>query len=274
MLTGLRRSTKSSSSGGERRPGHIARVHLGCDVTHPAGDRLQEVPEDRALRGSECSQEPVLGFEDAALELGQRRAAHRGRHNPTHPAVRGVLLTFDEARAVTAAEAAAVGDVVVLSIPLGKVTTLDPSTLDGMVVVDAMNFWVETDGALVGLETAVSSSHMVAGVLSGARLVKTLNHIGYHDLDTDHSPAGSPARRALAVASDDPEASAVVAEFIDTIGFDVVDAGPLLAGLALEPGTPVFTGVHTRAELAALLGARGERSAAEVSGPAWHRGGD
>lgn len=172
------------------------------------------------------------------------------------------------ARAVTAAEAAAVGDIVVLSIPLGKVTTLDPATLDGKIVVDAMNFWAETDGTLAGLEAAVSSSHLVAGVLPGARLVKTLNHIGYHDLDTDHSPAGSPGRRALAVAGDDHEASAVVAEFIDTIGFDVVDAGPLLAGLALEPGTTVFTGVHTRAELEALLRVRAERFAVNVPGAA------
>lgn len=157
------------------------------------------------------------------------------------------------ARAVTAAEAAAGGDVVVLSIPLGKVTTLDPDTLDGRIVIDAMNFWAETDGTMPALDDAVSSSHLVAGVLPGARLVKALNHIGYHDLDTDHRPARAPDRRALAVAGDDAAAKAVVAEFVDAIGFDVVDAGPLLAGLALEPETAVFTGVHTLGELKELL---------------------
>ncbi|SDD03419.1 hypothetical protein SAMN05216410_2678 [Sanguibacter gelidistatuariae] len=158
------------------------------------------------------------------------------------------------ARAVTAAEAAEGGDVVVLSIPLGKVTTLDPATLDGKIVVDAMNFWAETDGTMPTLADADSSSHLVADTLPGARLVKTLNHIGYHDLDTDHRPAGTPDRRALAVAGDDAGAKVVVAGFIAAIGFDVVDAGPLVGGLALEPGTAVFTGVHTRAELEDLLG--------------------
>ena len=158
------------------------------------------------------------------------------------------------ARTVTAAEAAAAGDVVVLAIPLGKVTTLDPAMLDGKIVIDAMNFWAETDGVMPTLAGVVSSSHLVASVLPGTRLVKTLNHIGYHDLDTDHRPVGAPDRRALAVAGDDADATAVVASFIDAIGFDVVDAGSLVAGLALEPGTEVFTGVHNRAELEALLG--------------------
>lgn len=158
------------------------------------------------------------------------------------------------ARAVTAAQAAAAGDVVVLSIPLGKVTTLDPATLDGKIVVDAMNFWAETDGTMPALADAETSSHLVASVLPGARLVKTLNHIGYHDLDTDHRPSGAPDRRALAVAGDDAGARAVVASFIDAIGFDVVDAGPLVAGAALEPGTEIFDGVHTRDELETLLG--------------------
>lgn len=158
------------------------------------------------------------------------------------------------ARAVTAAEAAASGDVVVLAIPLGKVTSLDPEMLDGKIVIDAMNLWAETDGAMPALADVASSSHLVASVLQGARLVKTLNHIGYHDLDTDFRPPGALDRRALAVAGDDSGARAAVATFIDAIGFDAVDAGPLVAGLALEPGTEVFAGVHTRAELEALLG--------------------
>jgi 8-hydroxy-5-deazaflavin:NADPH oxidoreductase len=157
------------------------------------------------------------------------------------------------ARAVTAAEAARASDLVVLAVPLRRYVTLDPAMLAGRVVVDAMNYWAETDGHLPALETARSSSEMVADHLTGARLVKTLNHIGYHELETDHAPAGTPGRRALAVAGDDDAARAGVMDLIDRLGYDAVDAGPLAAGVALEPGTEIFTGRHDRAALERLV---------------------
>lgn len=157
------------------------------------------------------------------------------------------------ARAATAAAAVAAGDVVVLSLPLRKFDTLDPAMLDGKVTVDAMNYWAETDGELPALSGAPSSSEMVAAHLPGARLVKTLNHIGYHELEADHTPAGTPGRRALAVAGDDAAARAVVMEVIEAFGYDAVDAGPLAAGVALEPGTEAFSRAHDRTSLEAAL---------------------
>ncbi|WP_342746928.1 NADPH-dependent F420 reductase [Georgenia soli] len=157
------------------------------------------------------------------------------------------------ARAVTAAEAVRGSDVVVLSVPLRRYRTLDPELFAGRVVVDAMNYWPETDGHLPVMEGEVSTSEVVQTHLAGARLVKTLNHIGYHDLESDHSPAGSPGRRALAVAGDDEEARALVGEVVDRLGYDAVDAGPLAAGRALEPGTAVFSGRHDAGTLRALL---------------------
>lgn len=151
------------------------------------------------------------------------------------------------ARAVTAAEAAQAGGLVVLAVPLRRYDTLDPDMLTGRIVVDAMNYWAETDGRLPALETARSSSEMVAEHLPGVRLVKTLNHIGYHELETDHTPAGTPGRRALAVAGDEDAARASVMELIDRLGYDAVDAGALAAGAAFEPGTEIFTGRHDRA---------------------------
>lgn len=157
------------------------------------------------------------------------------------------------ARAVTAAEAVRGSDVVVLSVPMRRYLTLDPDLLAGRVVVDAMNYWPETDSHLPEMEGDLSTSEVVQDHLAGARLVKTLNHIGYHELESDHAPAGSPGRRALAVAGNDDEARTLVGEVVDRLGYDVVDAGPLAAGRALEPGTPVFSGWHDAETLRELL---------------------
>ncbi|WP_052436949.1 NAD(P)-binding domain-containing protein [Georgenia sp. SUBG003] len=164
-----------------------------------------------------------------------------------------VEVTAPGARAVTAAEAVGGSDVVVLSVPMRRYDTLDPALLAGRVVVDAMNYWPATDGRLPVMEGERSTSEVVQDFLAGARLVKTLNHIGYHELETDHSPAGSPGRRALAVAGDDDEARSLVGEVVDRLGYDVVEAGPLAAGRVLEPGTEIFAGRHDGEALRALL---------------------
>jgi predicted dinucleotide-binding enzyme len=42
-------------------------------------------------------------------------------------------------------------------------------------------------------------------------------------------------------------------ELIDALGFDPIDAGRLEAGLALQPGGPVFGAGHSAKELSDLL---------------------
>lgn len=170
------------------------------------------------------------------------------------------------ATAVTAEEAMAQADLVVLSVPLHKFRTLDPAALAGKHVLDTMNFWHDTNGDMPELEDAPSSSEMVLAHIPEAHVAKSLNHIGYHELELDARPAGAADRRALAVAADHDETRAMVLEFVERLGFDAVDAGPLTNGTAFEPGTPIFTGSYDTAGLAAELDAhlagRGELTAA------------
>ncbi|MGA7203153.1 MAG: NAD(P)-binding domain-containing protein [Specibacter sp.] len=144
-------------------------------------------------------------------------------------------------------------DLVVLSVPLHKFRTLDQAGLDGKHVVDTMNYWRDTNGDMPELEDAPSSSDMVHAHLPGALLAKSLNHIGYHELELDARDAGAADRRALAVASDDDGTRTMVLEFLERLGFDAVDAGPLANGAAFEPGTPIFTGSYDRAGVEAEL---------------------
>jgi predicted dinucleotide-binding enzyme len=140
-----------------------------------------------------------------------------------------------------AAEAVADADIVVLSIPLHKFPTFDPGLVAGKLVVDAMNYWPPVNGVQEMFENRrYSSSEIVQRRLAESTVVKTLNHIGYHEMEDDRRPPGSPERRALGVAGDDAGAAEVVAGIIERMGYDAVRLDSLSAGRLLEPGGPVF----------------------------------
>lgn len=158
------------------------------------------------------------------------------------------------AQVSTAGDAVLDSDLVILAIPLPKIESLDPDMLAGRIVVDAMNHWEPTDGALPAVfDGAESTSAVVAGHLSGARVVKALNHIGYHEMEADARAADAPDRRGLAAVSDDAAAAALVAHVVATFGFDVTAASPLSLGRLLEPGTEIFGGSFTDAEIRARI---------------------
>src|SRR3979490_447237 len=149
-----------------------------------------------------------------------------------------------------AADAVAGSDIVVLAIPLHRFAAFDPALVAGKLVIDAMNYWPEVNGYLDAFEPRrESSSEIVQRTPARATIVKTLNHIGYHELAEDRRPAGSPERRALGVAGDDPGAVDAVADVIERIGYDAVRLGSLSAGRLLEPGGPVFGGAPHLAEV-------------------------
>jgi 8-hydroxy-5-deazaflavin:NADPH oxidoreductase len=154
------------------------------------------------------------------------------------------------ARALSVAEAVDGADVVVLALPLAEHASLDPALLAGHVVVDAMNDWPA--GGQAGRPAAAGGSSLrVQRHLAGARVVKSLNHIGYHDLDDE--PFDASPRRALALASDDAAAARVVARLLDSLGFAAVDAGPLERGASFALGTAAFAGAHDAEALARVL---------------------
>jgi hypothetical protein len=155
-----------------------------------------------------------------------------------------------------AADAVDGADVVVLAIPIHRFAAFDSALVADKLVVDTMNYWPPVDGVQEMFEDhGYGSSELVQQRLGSSTVVKTLNHLGYHELDDDRRPAGSPDRRALGVAGDEQDAVDVVAELVERIGYDAVRLGDLVAGRVLEPGGPVF-GVALRRpefELAANL---------------------
>jgi predicted dinucleotide-binding enzyme len=148
-----------------------------------------------------------------------------------------------------AADAVEGADLVVMAIPLHKFADFDPGLLAGKLVVDAMNYWPATDGVEEMFEDRrTTSSEIVQSRLAHSTVVKSFNHIGYQDLEDARRPAGSPDRRAIGVAGDDPWSVNLVEEVIERIGFDAVRLDSLSAGRLIEPGSPVFGALLSRSE--------------------------
>ena len=148
-------------------------------------------------------------------------------------------LVIPGARPRWASDAAADADIVILAMPLHRFLDLDPGSLVGKLVIDAMNYWPASDGALTVFERG-GSSEIVARRLAGSSVVKALNHIGYHELEEQARPAGAPDRKAVGVAGDDRAAVDATARLVDRIGYDPARVGSLTAGRVLQPGGPVF----------------------------------
>jgi predicted dinucleotide-binding enzyme len=145
-------------------------------------------------------------------------------------------------RAATAEEAAQAGDVVVVTVPLKDVGDVPAGPLAGKVVLDTCNYYPDRDGRIPELEDeSTTTSELVAGHLPGARVVKAFNHIFAADIAEQAAPAGTPHRRAIAIAGDDDSAKTTAASLIDEIGFDVVDLGPLAEGWRVQRDTPGYT---------------------------------
>jgi predicted dinucleotide-binding enzyme len=154
------------------------------------------------------------------------------------------------ARAATAADAAGAADFAVVAVPLKAIGGLPVEPLAGKVVLDANNYYPQRDGQIAELDDeSTTTSELLQRRLPTSQVVKAFNHIQAAAIVDDAKPAGAPDRRALAIAGDDAAARAQVASFIDEIGFDVVDLGPLAEGWRIQRDTPGYVKSFTAAEL-------------------------
>lgn len=159
-----------------------------------------------------------------------------------------------KARAATAEEAAAAADVAVVAVPLKAYRDVPVDPLAGKIVLDANNYYWERDGHIEALDRGEeTTSGLLQKHLPTSQVVKAFNHIVAATITTDGSPAGTENRRALATASDYPEAVEFVTAFYDAAGFDTVSAGPLSESWRVERDRPAYVVRQNAEELRANL---------------------
>src|SRR5262249_32599710 len=95
------------------------------------------------------------------------------------------------ARAATGPEAAAAGELVIVSIPVGAYPDVPAEPLAGKVVMDTGNYYPQRDGQIAELDDdSTTSSELLQSQLPGARVVKVFNNIMFKHLASLARPAG------------------------------------------------------------------------------------
>lgn len=165
-----------------------------------------------------------------------------------------VSVLAPKATAVTALELQKQAEIVILALPLGKYQSIKKDGLEGKLILDAMNYWWEVDGTKDKYTTAQhSSSELIQEYLSASTVVKAFNHMGYHDLEDETGTGKDGKRKAIAFASDDPQAMQTVAAIITDFGFDPLPLASLAEGRILEPGSPLFGADETKENLQTII---------------------
>ncbi|MFD4872418.1 NADPH-dependent F420 reductase [Streptomyces sp. NPDC058420] len=146
-----------------------------------------------------------------------------------------------QASAATSEEAAAAGDIVVVTVPVSAFPHVPAAQLAGKTVIDTCNYGAERDGHIPELDDkSLTSSELLQRYVPDALLVKAFNTIFFKHLLSLARPAGAADRSYLPIAGDSASAKATVTDFLDSIGYGVVDAGTLADSWRQATGTPVW----------------------------------
>src|SRR5882757_3885884 len=143
-------------------------------------------------------------------------------------------------------------DVLFLVVPQKSVPELPKGLLRNAkldtIVIDVGNYYENRDGRIDEIEDGLTDSEWVERQIDWP-VVKVLNSVTWSSLAEAGRPAGSIDRVALSISGDNARSKEIVAQLIDRIGFDSVDAGTIAESWRQQPGSPVYCTNPTKAEL-------------------------
>ena len=143
------------------------------------------------------------------------------------------------ARAGTPREAAAFGEVLIVSVPYGALPDVGKDLaglIEGKLIIDACNPFPNRDGEIADWALEKGAGLASAEMLPGAHIVRAFNAIGAARMGSAYQ---EPGRIGMPIAGDDAEAVAVASRLIREIGYEPVLIGGLEMGNYLVPRTPL-----------------------------------
>ncbi|HZF27620.1 MAG TPA: NAD(P)-binding domain-containing protein [Gammaproteobacteria bacterium] len=159
------------------------------------------------------------------------------------------------AHAGTPKEAAAFGEVILVSIPYGAMPQIGTdlrAELAGKVILDTSNPNPGRDGAEAAEWQKKGAGVATAELLHNNRVVRAFNCIGFMSLANDGNR--TPERLAIPIGGDDAQAIAVAQRLVRDAGFDSVMIGSLAKTREFDLGQPLAKGNLTAADLRKLAG--------------------
>ncbi len=145
------------------------------------------------------------------------------------------------ARAGTPREAAAFGEILLISVPYGALPQLGKdlgALLKGKMVIDTCNPFPNRDGEIANWAREKGAGVASAELLPGARIVRAFNAVGAARMAEAAQRQGP--RSGMPMAGDDAAAISVATRLVRDAGFEPVLVGTLAAmGKHLMPGTPL-----------------------------------
>ena len=161
------------------------------------------------------------------------------------------------ARVGTPREAAAFGEVVLVSVPYAAMPQIGAdyaAELDGKIVIDTSNPVERRDGAMAIEAQRKGAGVATAELLRGTRVVRAFNCIPAASLADQ--PNRQPARLAIPIGGDDEEALEVAQRLVSDAGFDPVLVGSLAQTRQFDLGQPLAAGDLTAEQLRARIAGR------------------
>jgi 8-hydroxy-5-deazaflavin:NADPH oxidoreductase len=130
------------------------------------------------------------------------------------------------------------------AIPKGLLRNAKQDTI----VIDVGNYYEYRDGHIDEIEDGLTDSEWVERQIDWP-VVKVLNSVIRKSLAEAGRPAGSIGRVAFPISGDNTRSKEIVAQLLDRLGFDSVDAGTIAESWRQQPGSPAYCTNPTRSEL-------------------------
>lgn len=169
----------------------------------------------------------IIGPGNVGTALGEGFSKHG------HQVVYGANDTAKHPGSKPLAEAARDADVIVLAVPhtAAKEAMESLGDVAGKTVVDATNA-IKPEFAGLVFSNDTSQGEMVQNWAPKAHVVKAFNTVGFNIMENASFPEGKPV---MLYCGDDAASKQKVHQLAAELGFDPVDAGPLMQARVLEP---------------------------------------